>query len=608
MSAVAQEAAAALEPRRLSAAQEEAVRVDGHCLITACPGSGKTTVLTYRAAHLLRSRPEASLVGVTFTSDAAGHLADEIRKMVPNAGPRVRCGTFHSLCKIQLERAGRRVKIVDEGEADELIRRACILAAEDDGESFNFDRAKTFISNVKCQVDPILPSPAQEPAVRVYEAYQAMLREMGALDFADMLVEAVRGMTLGTVQPFECAFLLADEFQDTDEVQLAWVMCHVRQGVQTTVVGDDDQSIFGWRAALGVEALERFQSATQATHVALNVTYRCAREIVVPAARLIAWNTKRVAKSLDTVKRTRGEVRVRRFESPTEELRALAAEIIKSEAEGDACTWGILARTNAQLDAIEEALIAANIDCHKAGSTSFWELRVPVVVLGVCRSLVRGDMLGIDALMRFLNVPEASQLRLMKTYKSHSPGSMEKFMTPGGKRDGVDVLTELRTRVDMWRAPLLGAHPIEEVTLDGLKSFLERHVARWSKGRGPEARARDLALLRRAIESLKRFKGNLAQRLNTLQYLERGAAMKAAEQGTHRVRLMTLHASKGLQFSRVWMTGCREGTLPSPKSDLAEERRLFYVGMTRAELSLTLACVLNGKDRESVFLSEAGLV
>lgn len=583
----------------LNPAQQEAVRVSGHCLITACPGSGKTTVLKHRAAFLLKNHPQASLVGVTFTADAASELEERIRAELPDAGKRVICGTFHSLCKQQLERSGRRVVMVDEAEQDDLIRRACVECSDPSQAPFNFEQAKAFIGGVKCRVDPILPSPASEPMVLVYEAYQRLLRQIGARDFADLLVDAVRGMTNGSVEPFGCTYLLADEFQDTDEVQLAWVMAHVRQGVDTTVVGDDDQSIYGWRAALGYEGLERFRTMTQATHVALNVTYRCAREIVTPAARLITCNTERVAKTLDTVNRNRGEVRVRRFSTPEEEVEKLLAEISRSKSSNEN-EWGVLARTNSQLDAIETMLGAESIKYVRSGGRSFWEMRGPSVFLGVCRSMVQGDMVGVDKLMRTMGVGEQRLGQLHQNYDSRSAGALNRFLgdkSGAVRKDSVEVL---RVRLREWKALLREGD--DGLALDGLAKFIQHHAKLYERERSGAAQAQDHAMLQQCSASLSRLKGGLGQRLVALKHKEKAADKKDG------VKLMTLHSSKGLEFEKVWIVGCREGILPSPKSVLAEERRLFYVGMTRAKSELTLSYVLSDDNPESVFLKESGLV
>jgi len=584
----------------LNQAQQEAVQVSGHCLITACPGSGKTTVLKHRAAFLLNNNPGTSLVGVTFTGDAASELEDRIRKEIPGVGDRVVCGTFHALCKKQLERSGQRVTMIDELEQDDLIRRACRECSEPDEAPFNFEQAKAFIAGVKCRVDPIMPSPASEPMVLVYEAYQRLLRQMGARDFADLLVDAVRGMTNGTVAPFECTYLLADEFQDTDEVQLAWVMSHVRQGVETTVVGDDDQSIYQWRSALGFLGLQRFRNMTQATHVALNVTYRCAREIVIPAARLITCNLERVPKTLDTVNRNRGVVRVRRFSTEADELGTLLAEISRSKTMGDN-EWGILARTNSQLDGIETMLSAAQIEHTRSGGKSFWEYRGPALYLGVCRSMSNGDMIGVDKLLRSVGVGEERISQLHKTFNSRSAGALDRFLSKKAKAGKTDIVEEVRSHIEDWITTLGDSGSTEHgLAFLGIQRFISTRSKLYSKNRSGELMKQDLAMLERCANSLSTIKGGLERKLMI--------AVKGDETADKKgVKLMTLHSSKGLEFERVWIVGCREGLIPSPKSALEEERRLFYVGMTRAKTELTLSLVLSDINPESLFIREAGL-
>lgn len=596
----------------LNPAQRDAVQTPGHCMITACPGSGKTTVLVHRAAFLLRGHPGSTLVGVTFTADAANELKLRIAKMMPEAADRVLCGTFHSLCKRQLEAGGQRVRIIDESEQDQLIRRACLRVAGVEGVSnsdrYPFDQAKAFISNIKCQVDPIMPSPHLEPMVEVYEAYQKMLGQMGVKDFSDLLVDAVRGMSSGRVAPLKCNFMLVDEAQDTDEVQLAWLLGHVAQGVQATVVGDDDQSIYSWRAALGLEALERFKKATNATHVALNVTYRCAREIVTPAARLITQNNgNRVEKQLDTVFRGRGSVRLRSFAKFSDEAEAISTEIHRS---GLPHEWAVLARGNAQLDIVDTTLGAEHVPYTRSGGKSMWEMAAPSLLLGVARSLARGDLLGVDSLLRAQGASDEALERFHQRYDSARPGALRRFMDDDGMKGSSGIFRYTWDRINGWDE-MLRANRDNEV-LEKIAYVITRRCEVLGRKTSEEERQMTERILGQCVASLCRFRGSLGRRIDDMQ---RHQANKEKPPTTEEERisrgasLMTMHASKGLEFQNVWIIGCRAGTTPSSKSiSLAEERRLFYVAMTRAKTNLILSYVSDESYPPSMFLHEAGII
>lgn len=586
----------------LNHAQQQAVRVVGHALVTACPGSGKTTVLKHRAAFLLNRDPSCVLVGVTFTSESAAELDSRIRKEVRDIGERVICGTFHSLCKKQLQRAGRKFVLVSDTQQAELMRRAYFDTASD--AECSLEAAVMYIEYIKSRVDPIIPSVHQEPRIVVFERYQALLRQMGAMDFSDLLVEAVRGMKSGEVPLVGGAEglatdMLVDEFQDTDEVQLAWINEHIRHGVKVTVVGDDDQSIYGWRRGLGFEAMHRFKEHTAATHIALNLTYRCAREIIAPAAKLITHNTERVEKVLETANRDRGEVKLARFNSPAEEIDGMLRAIRLSGSPGD---WGVLARTNVQLDQVEQALMAENIPYVRSGGTSFWDLKAPALFLGVCQSLGAGDMIGVDELMRRVGVSEKQIASLHKACRSQQAGALDRFLEGAARLEPKreDKLGVLRKRLAEWRG-MLGRGE-EKLALEGVALYIRNNAKLYETDRGADIVDRDHRMLKQCVETLARLSGNIKSRLITLRNSEK----KKSEGKDDCVRLMTLHSSKGLEFERVWMMGCEQGVLPSRQSPIPEERRLFFVGMTRAKRYLHMSYVRSQRTPPSMFLEEAG--
>jgi len=582
----------------LTRAQHEAVQARGHVLITACPGSGKTTVLTHRAAFLLDKHPEAVLCGVTFTSESAAELDRRIRHEVPDSGARLICGTFHSLCKRQLARAGQRLVLINESRSRDLLRRAWRETANETAVSL--DEAVAFIEHIKGQVNPILPSAHGNACVLVYQRYQSLLRQMGAMDFADLLVECVRGMVDGSVEPVctrsgAVTHMLVDEFQDTDAVQLAWVMEHLRHGVQVTVVGDDDQSIYGWRRALGFEGLEAFRQQARARHISLDLTFRCAREILAPAARLIAHNTARVEKRLETSNRKQGSVRLHRCNSRLDEADHIARHVLRSGQPGQ---WGILARTNAQLDQAEQVFTANGVPYRRSGGMSFWEYRAPALFLSICRSLGTGDMVGIDALLRGAGIAVKTLERLHNRCRSNEPGALDRFIQSGSKGTRGKLAT-LRHRITDWRALLLVGNA--RMAMEGISHTIQHDVRLYASA-SPDITARDKQMLRQCVDVLSRLRGNVLARLAAIHH----PADQEQDSGAA-VRLMTLHASKGLEFERVWIMGCERSVLPSDKSPLEEERRLMYVGITRAKQELHLSCVVSERSVPSVFLDEAGV-
>lgn len=591
----------------------------GHCLIVACPGSGKTTVLQHRAAHLL-SQAGATVVAVTFTSDAAKELEERIRKVVPDAANRLTCGTFHSLCKRQIEQgyaekderdalaAGkkpnsdkkkrRRIKLVNENQQLDLVRRAF----EEEigyGNGITLETIQRFIESVKSTIDPILASPNEDVRVAVYHRYQQMLMQMGAMDFSDLLNHAVYGMRDGSLSPYPAKYLLVDEAQDTDPIQFAWVREHIRQGTLATVVGDDDQAIYSWRGAEGYSNFQSFKAANNALQIALDVTYRCPREVLAPAGILIGLNENRVQKSLVTMNRDVGVVRVRRYANRDDEFTALMQAIVMS---GEPDSWGVLARTNSILEQFEQA-VGGLFPVNRKGGSSFWDNRGPQMMVDACRSLVFGDMVGLDNILRRSGAGEEQLAQLHRRYDTSSQGAFERFLRDKGSGSMRDPVDRLRTYAAKWRESLQKGRVLSAVNGVG------QYIIKYARFTHQEMRGQTSADVRQQIECCvltlgKSMKGSLGERLMTLQQKKD----EPDENETGAVRLMTMHSSKGLEFDRVWILGCEQGVIPSRQSPLEEERRLLYVAITRSRGELTLSCQDNEFDQPSRLLEEAGLI
>lgn len=589
-------------------AQLQAIRMEGHCLILACPGAGKTFTLRERAVHLMKKYPNSRLCAVTFTADAAGELEQRIRDGMPEAGDRLICGTFHSLCKRQIEGAGRTFTLLSDGEQADLMRRAHLECFGRDG-GVSLESAIAFIESMKCRVDPLTMRGDVDIRAPVYDAYQRLLSQMGAMDFSDLLLEAVRGMQDGSIPILPVQFMLVDEYQDTDPVQEAWMREHLRQGVQVTVVGDDDQSIYGWRSALSYSGLERFRLEANAPMVKLNMTYRCAREILVPAAKLIVKNEERVPKALETNSTARGVVRVRTFDSQKEEADGVIREILRS---GVPHEWGILARTNAQLDVLEQLMKphGENLPYRRSGGTSFWSLPGPALFLSVAESIVSRHMLGIDALLKKSGVGPDEMARIHTKCRSREPGALMRYIAAYGD----NAKTPQAKLARLARQWVSFSDAKADLVFNGISSFITENAKLYDSHRKPEDRAKDERSVNLCADAFKGLGNSVGKCLTTMRQREqrkkdkpRSKEEAEKKREAEGARLMTLHSSKGLEFDRVWIVGCEEGVLPSKQGDKEEERRLMYVGITRAREELTLSYTVNPRFPPSSFLREAGL-
>lgn len=584
----------------LNPGQQQAVRAVGHCMICACPGSGKTTVLKFRADHLLNQNPGSRLLAVTFTSDAASELEERIRAQNPKLGDRLICGTFHSLAKRQIERAGKRVNLKAQPAA--AILKAAYGEVITNTQAYPFEDVSSRVEFFKTHIEHQFGEVSADPAEEVYKRYREMMAERGFHDFSDLLTIATRGMMKPKdhpeyIPPYPVDFLLGDEWQDTDDIQSRWVGMHIENGTRVTIVGDDDQSIYGFRFACGYQGMVNFQKLTDAAQINLDTTYRCANEILVPAARLIANNAERLVKNLITENKAQGQVRVLRFPDRDAEVTGLVNAIAGN---GDFGNWAVLARTNSQLEQVELGLQEAGIPCTRSGRTPFWELELPALFLSILKSVALGDIAGIDGLLRRCGVGETVLTQINSRVMPSRPGAMGRFLSEPD--DGYPpVVRRLIGVLPTWQSMAKDADRADRIAL-GLNLFMSRNLVH-TAANAKAAADRANSLLASCETMLTRFSGTLKQRLHHIQRQAEGT-----EDESDAVRLMTLHSSKGLEFKHVWIIGCEAGVIPSGQSPIDEERRLFYVGMTRAKLNLFLSHQRNKDVQASPFLAEAGLV
>lgn len=528
--------------------QRAAALADGHCLVLAGPGSGKTTLLAARARHLLDSAP-GGLCAVSFTRDSAKELAARI-----GADDRLLTGTFHSLALRQNapvpksgERTRKRSRIVDEAGRVHYVRKALQSAGAD----LTVESAIGAIDRFKASLAPI---PTSGPEAAVFNAYQDSLKRHGLRDFQDILLDAVRAMRSRSLSPLAVRWLLVDEAQDMDEVQYAWVKAHVDAGIQTTLVADDDQSIYGWRHAMGYAGLTRFEQESKARRLVLEANYRSGATIVSTAQTVVANNTKRFQKTIRPQREDAGQIDVRSFSTLQVEADAVANALAE-----DPGRWGVLSRTNRRLDQVELACSARGVPFFRLGAGSFWDHPVASAVLAFTDDLVHQDgRSGIDRMAVFVEDAERSDLDAIHH---------------GGTTAAHKGLNELLHLTPDWM----------RLVAEGRPGLCLRAVSLWMQ-RWCNDRAKAVGGI--ALSHMSRLEGSLSQRL---QWIRQAARSARSRTGDGQATLASLHAAKGLEWNSVWMTGCEDGVLPHVDAVLDEERRLFYVGMTRARDHLVLS-------------------
>lgn len=605
--------------------QKAAVEWSGSCIVMAPPGSGKTRVLQERAGFLLKRDSQGRrIVGVTFTQDAAKELEARIRRQCGDVGDRLLCGTFHGLAKRQLEESGIRVKLASDAQQLAYLEQAHRLVVTDEKQTLApFDEAVRYVESMKCSVVPIEPNARSGEKItllhEVYETYEELLASMGLMDFSDLLALAVRGMRSGIqvhgekrrqVAPLHGFHLLVDEMQDTDPIQMEWIRCHIEAGMGLTGVGDDDQSLYSWRRAGSYGGMLKLKEIARAEKITLNVTYRCAQDIMARAKTLIEHNTVREPKDTRSNNLSRGVIELRPHKNRDEEIEGMA-EVIKLS--GDRGNWVVLARNNWMLDVIETGLKAHGLDAVRRGAKGFWEGELQQTYLGLCRAVAGGDMVGIDGALRICAVSQSALDGLHQRVHSRRPGAVERFLAaerlPG-------VIGELQGLMRNWRAKASEGQ-VDLVAYD-VATFLTRNGKLVKAARLGQESIKDYDLklsvatkiVKTCGELVAKRRGTLSMRLMGIDETKERTQLDAFGEPIETVTLMTLHASKGLEFKNVWIAAAEPGLIPSKRAtDIEEERRLFYVGMTRAIERLVISrSIKDSKLQFSPFVTEADLL
>jgi superfamily I DNA/RNA helicase len=561
----------------LNPTQREVVQLRRHCVAVACPGAGKTKTIATKAAMLL-AEPNATVGAVTFSKDAAVELRDRIA-MLAGAGAKKRllAGTFHSLAYKQLSSGvdGRR-DIATDGDRIGLLTQAL----SDAGLDWKVEDAITAIEAIKTNFGQVQAGTTEEI---LYHAYQDSLERNGKIDFQDMLRLAVEGMQLGTIAPYPLTYLLVDEFQDTDPLQYQWIALHAQAGTIVTVVGDDDQSIYGFRSALGFRGMESFIQQFDAQPVVLGNNYRCHAEILDAADKIIRNNRDRIPKTLVAHKGPGGEVKFQRF--PDEYAEAVAAIEHLAPAIRNGESAAILARTNRILDPVEAICRSHGIKYYRASGKSILSRPEGALMCNLLELIQKTKTTGVDALLSFVGVG-TQELRLL-----HSKGratterrQRKDLVELGLSEASADKYRELMKRLAEWRA--LCDRQFFSLVLEGVHEWMMQQA-------GADQARRAITT---TYDVLSRLNGPFSERL---EFLRRDNNEPAADA----LVLTTMHSSKGLEWDRVWIIRAEETVVPDEKSTESEERRLFYVAVTRARQDLRVS--MTKKNPTSRFILEA---
>lgn len=628
----------------LNEAQREAVTAPlGHQLVLAGAGSGKTRVLTYRIAWLVHHEkiPPANILAVTFTNKAASEMRQRIEALLGPSAKSMWIGTFHNLShrllRLHWREAGllEHFQIIDSDDQYRLLRRL-IQGLNLDEDKFPPKEAQWFINGQKDQglkagEVPDYGNFTQQKWISIYAAYEDSCQRAGLVDFADLLFKV---NTLWSTHPeilahYQNRFrhILVDEFQDTNAMQYAWVRQLAGPETFITIVGDDDQSIYGWRGAQ-VENLERFRhDFSKVSLIRLEQNYRSSGIILKAANALIANNQSRFGKNLWTTQSEGEKITLYAAFNEFDEAHFIANRIREQQDRDLALSeMAILYRSNAQSRVLEETLIHYGIPYRIYGGLRFFERAEIKDTLAYLRLISNFD--DDAAFERIVNVPSRgigdNTQTLLREHAKQSGLSawqateqllMEKRLPTRAATGVAHFLDLIRTlRSDVQKLSL--SETVQHLVYN---SGLIEHY-RKEKGEKGISRIENLEEL---INAAKEFENEIVPEDQSIPPLSAFLAYSALEAGESQaglsedsVQLMTLHSAKGLEFSVVFLAGCEEGLFPHYLSQedpekLEEERRLCYVGITRAMQKLYLSYAearqLYGKNthnRPSRFLQE----
>lgn len=607
----------------LNARQYEAVTAPlKPLLVLAGAGSGKTRVLVSRMAYLTLHyglAPE-SILAVTFTNKAALEMKTRLNVLLPQPMHRLWVGTFHGLCHRMLRQhyleanLPQHFQILDSDDQARLIKRV-LLALHLDPEQWPIKQAQHFINARKDEgLRPQhVVAPNYGPAktwVSIYKAYEAQCAAMGVIDFAEILLRCYellkQNQSLLSHYHQQFQAVLIDEFQDTNPIQYAWMRLLAHPGASVMVVGDDDQSIYGWRGAK-IENIQRFCDDFQsADMLRLEQNYRSTSVILEAANALIEHNTTRMGKALWTEGERGEKIRLYSAINELDEARFVKERIMLALDEGRRFSdIAVLYRSNAQSRVIEEALLQAGIPYTIYGGMRFFERAEIKDAIAYLRLIVNTE--DDSAFERIVNFPprgigektletirekaKSSSCSLWQATETLVVDNSFSARTHNALVQFIRCVGALKSSLTYQDLDKQIAYVLEESGLMShyAKTTVERSQSKLENLQELISAARQFAYESDIVDT--DITSVLTLFLSTAS-LESGERESQAEGES--VQLMTLHSAKGMEFPYVFLVGMEEGLFPSRQSldepgRLEEERRLCYVGLTRAKERLVIS-------------------
>lgn len=605
--------------------------VNGAILIIAGAGSGKTRVITFRIAHMLdMGIPQSQILALTFTNKAAKEMADRVKELTQRKLQNLTVSTFHAfgvkVLRADIDKLGYRenFSIYDETDRTALIKE-CGRELKFSPDALDIYKISQLFSNIKTGRKNWQTE--NDMYRQLYDCYQEGLKLYNAVDFDDLIVLPIKLFRENpdVLERYRDRFkyIMVDEFQDTSHQQ--YELMHLLADENVAVVGDDDQSIYSWRGA-DYQNIINFEKDFKVTEIRLEQNYRSTGTILDAANGVISHNTNRKDKKLWSGKGEGKPIEIYMPENETEEANFIAESIqgIAIEEKKTYDDFGVLIRANTQSRYIEEAFLQANIPYTMSGGTSFFERKEIKDIISYLRVIANHD--DDINLLRIINVPrrgigraaiqvineEAEKLgstlwaaiqSLIQTEDSAASENLKEDL-----QDFVNLIETNRQKLLSGRG--LSKKVREMVEEINYKDYL---ITEYSKSeKAVRFKLKNIELL---LEMMERWEidpdntnPSLFNYLNRITLMSRDNGDDENDKG--KVNLMTIHASKGLEFPVVFIAGAEEGLIPHQRSvdensgNVEEERRLFYVAITRAREKLIISSCQKRRKMQAIIECE----
>jgi superfamily I DNA/RNA helicase len=553
--------------------QQQAIDHDGHLLIVAGPGSGKTTTSVAKAMRIL-SDPNRRLIMVTFTKEGADEMRRRLDAAQVKAGgkpfgdERLLIGTFHSIAIKHLFRHVPRRKVLSPVQQGILLQDALftfLKSAEDQKAAREiFELYMYAIDRTKLEVPEVV--------MKVIERYMERLKATGQMDLYSIMRDCALRVHEGTIPPMPYTDMLVDEGQDTDDLQRCWIFAHARSGCNVTIVGDDDQSIYEWRQALGYAGMKSFLDTFDAKRIELGDNFRCRHEILFHAVTLVSLNKARLSKTLVARRGKGGAIAAYSTANAEKQAQELAAMVVETPAQHVNAV--VLARTNRSLDLLELELRSAGVDYKRVGK-SIWENSHIAGYLSFLQALVDNSPVGVLGVLHFNGIGDEMKTSILREMNGSAAQLLDGNVpeledAPPGE---MKQLKSLAKDCAYWRTQLRASNAgtggsVAEVILEVGDMY-----AGWLKAERKTGAADLVGICARILSDLR---GTLSSRLKLV-------STKNRDLSDVRLVLMTMHGSKGLEFETVHILDASASDNDSAVVNYEAERRLMFVAITRAK-------------------------